>query len=66
MKQSLKNRVSTIRDKIDSLIDDLNDRRFELEERDDPEGKWQDEMDEIDNLVEALETMSCDLEEYEY
>ena len=65
MKQSLKNKVGTIRNKILDLIDDLQDRKYELEERDDWEGKWQEEIDEIEQLIDVLEQAECDLCDYE-
>lgn len=65
MKASLKNKVGTIRNKICELLEDLEERKYELEERDDPEGKWQEEIDEIDNLVYVLEMAESDLYEYE-
>ena len=66
MKQTLKNKVGTIRNKILDLIDDLNDRLDELQERDDPEGKWQEEMDEIEPLLEILDQAETDLSDYEW
>ena len=65
MKQSLKNKVGTIRNKILDLIDDLQDRKYDLEERDDWEGKWQEEIDEIEQLIDILEQAECDLGDYE-
>ena len=65
MKQNLKKKVSTIRDKMLSLIDDLNDRIYELEERDDPDGVWQEEIDEISEMIEMLEQQECDLSYYD-
>ena len=61
----LKNKVETIRNKILDLIDDLQYRKDELEERDDWEGKWQEEIDEIEQLIEILEQAECDLCDYE-
>lgn len=66
MKQTLKKKVGTIRDKMMSLIDDLQERMDELSERDDPEGIWQEEMDEIEKLIEVLDEASCNLDEYEF
>ena len=65
MKQTLKNKVGTIRNKIYDLIDDLQERKDELEERDDWEGKWQEEIEEIENLTYILEQAVEDLWEYE-
>lgn len=65
MKQALKNKVGTIRNKILDLIDDLNDRLDTLQERDDIEGIWQEEMDEIEQLINLLDQTECDLSDYE-
>lgn len=65
MKQSLKNKVSTIRGKIQDLIDDLQERVDDLEWRDDPEGKWADEISEIEQLMEYLEEVNMNIEEFE-
>ena len=65
MKQTLKNKVGTIRNKILDLIDELNDRLDTLQERDDPEGIWQEEMDEIEQLIDLLDQTECDLSDYE-
>lgn len=66
MKKALKDRVSTIRNKIEDLIQDLEERKEELEERDDPECKWAEEIEEIENLIEVLEQADYDLSDYEY
>ena len=65
MKQSLRNKVSTIRGKILDLIDDLQERVDELEWRDDPEGKWADEISEIEQLMEYLDEANMNIEEFE-
>ena len=65
MKKTLKNKVSTIRNKVLELVDDLYDRKYDLEERDDPDGVWQEEMDEIDQLIDILDQVECDLGDYE-
>ena len=65
MKQSLKNKVTTIRNKIEDLILDLEERKDTLEERDDPECKWYEEIEEIENLCDILDQFNMDLEEFE-
>lgn len=66
MKQALKNKVGTIRSKIQSLIDDCQERIDELSWRDDPMGDWAEEISEIEQLVEYLEDVNLNLEDYEY
>jgi chromosome segregation ATPase len=66
MKQTFKNRVSTIRNKIEDLRWDLEQRIEELEERDDPEGKWAEEIEEIEALIEILDETDMNLSDYEY
>lgn len=65
MKASLKNKVGTIRNKINDLLEELEERKCELEDRDDPEGRWQEEIDEIENLVYVLEIAESDLYDFE-
>ena len=65
MKQTLKNKVSKIREKILDLIDELQERIEELEWRDDPDGRWADEISEIEQLDEYLQETVCNLEEFE-
>ena len=65
MKKTLKNKVTTIRNKIYDLIDDLQERIIELEERDDWEGKTKEEIEEIEQLTYILEQAVEDLCEYE-
>lgn len=65
MKKTLKNKVTTIRNKMYDLIDDLEERRCEIEDRDDPEGRYEEELEEIENLTYILEQAIDDLCEYE-
>lgn len=65
MKQSLKNKVATIRGKMLDLIDELQERVYELEWRDDPEGKWAEEISEIEQLIEYLDEANMNIEEFE-
>jgi predicted nuclease with TOPRIM domain len=65
MKKTLKNKVTTIRNKMYDLIDELTERRYELEERDDQYGKYEEELEEIENLTYILEQAIDDLCEYE-
>ena len=60
MKKTLVNKLSTIRNKVMELVDDLNARKDELQDRDDPEGKWEEEINQIDELVEVLEQFDWD------
>ena len=64
MKANLKD-IEIFRIKINELLEDLEERKYELEERDDPDGKWQEEIDEIDNLVYVLEMAESDLYDFE-
>ncbi len=66
MKQTLKNRVATIRNKIEDLRWDLEQRVEELQDRDDPEGKWAEEIEEIEQLIEVLDEADMNLSEYEW
>lgn len=66
MKKTFKNRISTIRNKIEDLRWDLEQRVEELQDRDDPEGKWEEEIEEIEALIEILDEADMNLSDYEY
>ena len=58
-------RIATLKNKVEEIRWDLEERVFELQDRDDPEGKWQEEIEEIEQLMELLEQMEYDLADYE-
>ena len=65
MIQRLRNKVSSIRMRITSLIEDLQERQDELNCREDYDGRWEEESEEIDNLMYILEIAESDLSDYE-
>lgn len=65
MKKTLSNKIAALRNKMLDIIDDLQERQCELEDRDDPEGRWEEEIEEIENVIAILEQAESDLWDYE-